>query len=80
MPTRPSDMRVPYLQSWRADRGLTQQGLADKAGVAASTVRRAERGETINIVSVAKLAKALNISVMALREEDPSAQPPWPVR
>jgi transcriptional regulator with XRE-family HTH domain len=75
MPTRPSDMQVRYLQNWRADRGLTQKELADKAGVAASTVRRAERGETINVVSVAKLAKALGISVMALREEDPSVRP-----
>ncbi len=75
MPTRPSDMALPYLRSWRADRGLNQQELAAKAGIAPSTVRRAERGETINVVSVAKLAKALGISVMALREEDPSVRP-----
>ncbi len=75
MPTRPSDMPLPYLQSWRADRGLNQQELAAKAGVAASTVRRAERGETINVVSVAKIARALGISVHDLRDVDPSVRP-----
>ncbi len=75
MAQRPSDTLLPYLQGWRAEQGMTQRQLAEKAGITSSTVYRAERGEAINITSVAKLARALGISVRDLRDTDPSARP-----
>lgn len=76
MASRSSDMLLPHLQGWRADRGMTQTELAEKAGVAASTVRRAERSESISPVNVAKIAKALGISVRELRDVDPTERKP----
>lgn len=72
MASRSSDMTLPFLQGWRADKGFTQKGLAKAAGVAASTVRRAEKGEAISVVNVAKIAKALGITVTNLRDVDPT--------
>jgi transcriptional regulator with XRE-family HTH domain len=71
MATRASDFVVPYLRGWRADQGLTQKELAAKADVSHNTVLRAEAGSPVNVRTLAKLAKALGISVHDLRHVDP---------
>lgn len=61
-------LRVPRLEEWRNRRALTQQELADNAGVARSTVVRGETGEKIAAASVRKLAGALAVSVEDLMQ------------
>lgn len=47
--------------------GITQQGLADKAGMSVMSIRRYEEGKrTPNIESLRKIAKALNCSAVEL--------------
>ena len=66
-----SDITVPYLRSWRADKGLTQIELAERAGVGRGTIMRAENGKAINVRTLAQLAKALGITVHELRHTNP---------
>lgn len=66
-----SDVRLPYLRAWRADKGLTQEELAAAADVARGTILRAEGGAAVNVRTVAKLARALGISVHELRDTNP---------
>lgn len=50
------------LKALRIEQALTQQELADKAGVAPNTVARLERGESEPHMSTArKLAQALGV-------------------
>ena len=72
MAARASDIFTPYLRSWRADKGMSQDHLAARAGVTRGTIMRAENGKAINVVTLAKIAKALGISVHTLRFTDPS--------
>jgi transcriptional regulator with XRE-family HTH domain len=53
----------------RLDRGLSQEDLADKAGVGRTTVSRGERDGDIRISSARKLARALGVKVAALRRD-----------
>lgn len=69
--TRGSDIHVPYLRAWRADKGHTQRELAALADVSHNTILRAEAGAPINVRTLAKLARALGISVHELRHTDP---------
>jgi transcriptional regulator with XRE-family HTH domain len=50
---------APELRRYRVERMLTQQELADKAGVALATVTRIETGYAARIDTIRKLAKAL---------------------
>lgn len=50
----------------RLEKRLTQQELADKAGLDRSTVRRIERAETNVLEVVDNLAKALNVPAKEL--------------
>lgn len=63
MPTCRSsrDVFVPRLQMLRNDLALSQEDLAEKAGVGRATVARGERGGAIRPSSVRKLAKALGV-------------------
>ena len=72
--TRPSDFHVPYLRAWRADKGMTQWDLAHASDVARNTILRAEAGAPVNVRTMAKLAKALGISVHDLRHTDPDQE------
>ncbi len=65
---------VPYLRSWRADKGMTQEELAAAADVARNTVLRAEAGGAVNVRTLAKLARALGISVHELRHTNPETK------
>ena len=69
-----SDVRLPYLRGWRADKGLTQEELAAAADVARGTILRAEGGAAVNVRTVAKLARALGITVHELRHTDPETR------
>jgi transcriptional regulator with XRE-family HTH domain len=71
MATKGSDIYLPHLRAWRADQGLTQRELAEKAGVSVGTVLRAEAGGPMRVNNIAKLARALGISVHDLRHVDP---------
>lgn len=71
---------VPYLRAWRARATLKQDELATKSGVSRPTIQRGERGETLSVDNVRKLASALGITVEELRftnpeESDPKALP-----
>ncbi len=67
---------LPHLRDWRNRAGLTQEQLAERAGVARDVVRRAEAGGTVRGAAVAKLARGLGITVHDLRTVDPSTLPP----
>ena len=45
----------------RRQRGWSQQDLADASGISLSTVKRAERGHTINPTTYRLLAKTLGV-------------------
>src|SRR5215217_5005903 len=59
----------------REKAGLSQGALAELMGLAQSAISRIEAGErTIESLELARLAKALDISVLDLLEEDPLAE------
>lgn len=61
------------LKEWRARRFLTQQQLADAAGVAPATIVRIEQGQVIpNFGTLRKLAAALEVTLDDL-VPDPAA-------
>ncbi len=62
---------VPYLREWRLRVLLKQEELAETAGVSRPTILRGERGETLSIDNIRKIAVALNITVDQLRFELP---------
>jgi transcriptional regulator with XRE-family HTH domain len=50
------------IKQYRKQSGLTQAGLAEKAGVASTTIARVERGDNqASLPTIEKLAKALEI-------------------
>ena len=57
---------LPRLRGLRAARFLTQEALADKAGVARFTIRRIEQGAPARYSTVQKLAAALGVEPEAL--------------
>lgn len=69
------------LKELRTERGLSMQELADRVGVAKSTVSRWEHGETLlddaGNANVAKLANALGTSVRYLKglTDEPTPAP-----
>lgn len=58
--------QVPGLETARRARLLTQKQLATAAGVAPSTVVRAERGAFVDFASITKLAAALHVEAAVL--------------
>lgn len=73
MTGRPIGITLPYLRAWRLRAVLKQGELAQRAGVARSTVVRAERAGSISLDNVRALAHALGVSVDELRFVDPDA-------
>jgi len=53
---------------------MTQEELAAAADVARNTVLRAEAGGAVNVRTLAKLARALGISVHELRHTNPETK------
>jgi transcriptional regulator with XRE-family HTH domain len=66
-----SDLTLPHLRLWRGVRGLTQEQLAEAAGVARGTIIRAESGGGVNVLSATKIARALGVTVKQLQTEEP---------
>jgi transcriptional regulator with XRE-family HTH domain len=65
-------VKVPHLRAWRRSRGLRQDELAQQAGMAPSTVYRAESNRAIDIAKVRNLARVLNLTYEQLVRESPS--------
>jgi len=61
---------VPQLRRIRDTRALTQEELAERAGVSRTTIMRAERGLGIRQSSVRKLARALGVTPATLQRPD----------
>lgn len=57
---------MTMLERLRREQGLDQKDLAARAGVAQSTVSRAESGGKLTLDTALGLAKALGVSVEAL--------------
>jgi transcriptional regulator with XRE-family HTH domain len=72
MPAPTSHLKLPSLQRVRVRAYLTQRQLADKAGVAMSTVARTEQGYPASLITAQRLADALGVSVEQLRQEPQS--------
>lgn len=64
----PTEQRIgERVKAWRQMRGMNQMDLAEKAGVADSTISAIERGERYGVVSTyLYLAQALNVPIEAL--------------
>jgi transcriptional regulator with XRE-family HTH domain len=58
------------LREWRQRRLLTQEELADKAGVGVTTIVRIEAGQGARISTLRKLAQALEITPEQLMGDD----------
>ena len=56
----PYVVRLPALKRLRLEAALSQRDLAQRSGVAASTIARIESGEQAHPSTTRKLAKALN--------------------
>ena len=67
MPAPTSRHTVPSLRFWRLERLLTQRQLAEASGVAEQTIIRAEGGREVSALTAARLARALDVTVTALR-------------
>ena len=64
-----ADWTVPGLYAQRRRQALTQQELADRAGVSLVTINRLERGYTARPQTVRKLATALGVEPSDLMGE-----------
>jgi transcriptional regulator with XRE-family HTH domain len=71
MPAPTSHAPVPSLRYWRIKRLMTQRQLAEKARVATSTVAHGEQAYALSLLTAAKLAEALGVSVRALQDTPP---------
>jgi len=64
---------VPSLRYYRLSRALSQDTLAERAGVSPKTVIRGEKGLEIRLSSVRALASALRVSPRRLQQPIPPA-------
>ncbi len=67
---------VPGLRSWREARLLTQEELAERAGVGLSTVKNGELGQNIQFRNVRKLAVALGVQPELLTRDQSGRDTP----
>ncbi len=69
------DRMAERLRRWRGESGLTLQQVADRSGVAASTIHKIELRKTIPTVSVLfKIAQGLGRPVTDFMEDDPEPE------
>ncbi len=66
-------MQIPKLRQWREFRALTQEELAERAGISARSVAGYEAGAGARPGTVRKLAAALDIEAADLQEAYPKA-------
>ena len=63
-----SYLRLPYLRLWRLRSGLSQEQLAELAGISRSTVHSAEKGDRDVLPSTLQgLARALKLKPWQLQ-------------
>lgn len=70
----PRGIVAPHLKAWRRKKLLKQWELAEKAGVARATIVRGERGGTLSLDNLRKLADALGITPEQLRDTSPNGE------
>jgi transcriptional regulator with XRE-family HTH domain len=66
-------VHVPRLRLERERAALTQEALADRAGLTRTTITRLERGGSAHLSTIYRLAKALRVRpdrLMDLRSRD----------
>lgn len=69
-------LAMKHLRAWRQWKGMSQDALKEKSGVAISTISKLETGErTANYKTAGTLARALGITMEQLLHVDPEKQP-----
>jgi transcriptional regulator with XRE-family HTH domain len=71
MPPGATSAPTPSLRYWRMQRALTQQELADKAGVDLTSAQRGERNAQLRLSTIRRLAEALGIKPAQLMTAPP---------
>jgi DNA-binding XRE family transcriptional regulator len=74
MPPR-ATVRLPSLKHWRVQRLLTQEQLAQRAGLHWTSVSRIENGKPADFATVHKLAMALGVEPADLMAQPPNLHP-----
>lgn len=70
------DILGKRIRSRRGELGLSQEGLANEAGLDRSYVGRIERGEhNLTFVALVKLCRAMKCDVASLTNDLPPARP-----
>jgi DNA-binding XRE family transcriptional regulator len=64
-------IRLPYVRAWRAHALRQQQDVAHAAHVSKATMIRAEAGKPVTVLTAARIALELGVSVRQLQEEEP---------
>jgi transcriptional regulator with XRE-family HTH domain len=74
-----SDVKRPFgvsVRTWRKRLGISQEELAERAGLHRTYISDVERGaRNVSLESIDKLARALGISVATLLSFEPPGQP-----
>jgi len=70
----PRGVIAPHLKAWRRRALLKQRELAEKADVARATIVRGERGGTLSLDNLRKLATALGITPEQLLGNPPDRE------
>lgn len=73
-------MKIPQLRRWRERQGLTQQELADRAGVSVRSIAGYEGGDGTRPNTARKLAGALGVTVADLIGEESQNRPEQDLR
>jgi transcriptional regulator with XRE-family HTH domain len=63
----------PGLRDWRLQRAITQVELAERAGLTQSKLWRLEAGRPATVVTMRKLAEALDVKPADLMGQPPEA-------
>lgn len=71
--TKPRSTLARNIRRLRAERGISQENLADLASLHRTYVGSIERSErNVSIDNIAKLAKALGVNISELLKEEPA--------
>ena len=68
-------MEIPNLRRLRQRKALSQEALAQKSGIALSTIMRLEKGKPARYVTVHKLAGVLGVPAEELARPVGDSQP-----
>jgi len=66
-----SYLRLPHLRDWRLRAGLSQEDLAEAAGVSRSTIVNAEAQKEVLPSTLTSISKALKIKPHELQRTPP---------